>query len=370
MKNKSSIFTIIILTFTFLIFIAPTVFAKTRSSYLIDYIYSNQGLTEESGELFGETYEDTAQALEILKYYQAFTIESLFGVENKVDQAELRDYLNEQLEEIFDSNTIVLYEVFNILRSLDLIGFVIDNALNETIEDYLNSCSHNDGGFRPNDTSDTRDLTSTFYAYQIYDLLGIEFPNLTIHKSWILDCSNLDGGYGGTPTLPSTILTTYYATFLIGELDNVDALISKSKTSEYFSSLYVNDEYDFLKNGGYLPTAQSIYPLLSSTFLCTAAINYIDHSKLNESATIDWVIYRQNHQDGGFSDKFTYDNQELSSIRTSYYAFKTLILFGAEALLNENAFMVEFDFLILTIVCTVFGALVIIGYVIWRKRKI
>ncbi|TFG11546.1 MAG: hypothetical protein EU535_07130 [Promethearchaeota archaeon] len=370
MKNKNRFFTITILTFTFFIIIAPMALAKTRSAYLIDYIYSNQGVSEDSGELFGLSYEDTAQSLEILKYYNAFTIEGILGVENKVDKVELSDYLEEELVDIFDSKTVLLYDVYNILKSLNLIDSSIGTALSVRIERYLNSSSHNSGGFSPINTSNTRDLTSTFYAYKIYDLLGAEFPNSTIHKNWIFDCYNFDGGFGGNSTLPSTILTTYYAIVLISELDDLDSLNTKSITLDYLSSFYMDNEYDSLKYGGYLPATQSTYPLLSSTFLCTTAIDYINSARLNRTATVNWVIDRQNFQDGGFSDIFSLNNQESSSIPGSYYAFKTLELFDAQSSLNQNDFMVEFDFFVLLIVFSVFGALVILAYVIWRKRKI
>ena len=344
--------------------------AKTRSSYLIDYIYSNQGVSEDNGELFGLTYEDTAQALEILKYYNAFSIEGVLGVEHKVDKVELSDYLEEQLVHMFDSKTILIYDVYYILQSLNLIDSSIGTALSERIERYLNSSSHNSGGFSSLNTSDTRDLSSTFYAYKIYDLLGAEFPNSTIHENWILDCYNNDGGFGGNSTLPSTILTTYYAIVLIAELDDLDSLITKSITVDYLTSFYMDNEYDSIKYGGYRPATQSTYPLISSTFLCTSVIDYINPARLNRTETVNWVIDRQNFQDGGFSDIFTLNNQELSSIPASYYAFKTLILFDAQSSLNINDFMVEFDFFVLLIVFSVCGALVILVYVIWRKRKV
>jgi hypothetical protein len=251
-----------------------------------------------------------------------------------------------------------------------LIDSTIETTLGERIEEYLNSTSHNNGGFSSINTSDTRDLTSTYYAYKIYGLLGAEFPNSTIHESWILDCFNLDGGFGGNSTLPSTILTTYYAVILIAELDDIDSLNAKSMTLDYLTSYFINDEYDPLKYGGYLPATQSTYPLLSSTFLCTTAIDYINPARLNKTATANWVIDRQNYQDGGFNDIFSLDNQELSSIPASYYAFKTLTLFGLESLLNQHDFMVEFDFFVLIIVFSVFGVLVVVAYLIWRKRKI
>ena len=370
MKNKLKLFTIILLTFTSLIIIAPLVAAKTRDSYMINYIYANQGLIEDSEDFFGDNYEENTQALQILDYYNAFSIEGPFGVEHQVDKVDLSNYLEDNLYDMFDSNTLLLYDLYNILQAFDLIGYAIDSALNLTIQKYLNSSSHVGGGFSPINTSISRDLASTFYAYQIYNLIGVDFPNKTVQENWILSCFKLDGGYAGNSTLTSTLLTTYYAVALISQLDNVDALVSKSKTLEYLNSFFINDTYDQIGYGGYLPSTIATFPLLSSTHFAATAINYIQSSDLHEKATVSWILDRQNFQDGGFSDKYSENNQELSSITTTFYAFNSLLLFNSLSSLDQDIFMVEFNYLILTIVLVAIGILVVIAYVIWRRRRI
>ena len=373
MKNKLKLFTIILLTFTSLIIIAPLVAAKTRDSYMINYIYANQGLIEDSEDFFGDNYEENTQALQILDYYNAFSIEGPFGVEHQVDKVDLSNYLEDNLYDMFDSNTLLLYDLYNILQAFVLIGYTIDSALNVTVQKYLNSSSHVSGGFSPINTSISSDLASTFYAYQIYNLLGVEFPNKTIHENWILSCFRIDGGYAGNSTLTSTLLTTYYAVVLISELDSVNALMSKSKTLEYLNSFFINDTYDQIGYGGYLPMELAVFPLLSSTYFAATAIDYIQgnqSSYLHKDATVSWILERQNFQDGGFSDKYSENNQELSSITTTSYAFKTLMLFDSLSSLDQEVFMVEFNYLILTIVLVAIGILIIISYVIWRRRRV
>jgi hypothetical protein len=337
---------------------------------MIDFIYANQGVIEDSEDFLGETYQENAQALQILNHYDALKIEGVLGVENQVDKVELSNYLEDNLNDMLDSNTLLLYDLYYILQAFDLIGYSIDSALNVTIQKYLNSSSHVDGGFSPINSSNSRDLTSTFYAYQIYDLLGIEFPNKTIHENWILSCFKIDGGYAGNSTLTSTLLTTYYAVVLINELDSVDALVSKSKTLEYLNSFFINDTYDLIRYGGYLPMDIAVFPLLSSTYFAATAIDCIQSSNLHVDATVSWVLDRQNFQDGGFSDKYSENNQELSSITTTFYAFNSLMLFNSLSSLDKDVFMVEFNYLILTIVLVVIGILIIVAYIIWRRRRV
>ena len=333
---------------------------------MINFIYANQGLTESRNNFFGENYEENTQALQILAKFNAFSFE---GGKYQVDKIDLGNSLEDNLTDMFDSNTLLLCDLYNILQALDLIGYSY-SGLNTTIQNYLNSCSNVEGGFSPINTSNSRDLTSTFYAYQIYHLLGIEFPNKTIQESWILNCSSIDGGYAGNSTLPSTLLTTYYAVFLISELDNVNALANKSKTLDYLNSLFVTDKYDSIKYGGYLPSQLAVFPLLSSTYYAITAINLIESSNLHRDPTVSWILDRQNYQDGGFSDKYSENNQELSSITATFYAFKSLMLFDSLSLLNQDVFMVEFNYFILTIVLIAVGVLIIIAYMIWRRRRI
>ena len=337
---------------------------------MINFIYANQGLVEGSDDFFGDNYEQNTQALEILDNYNAFSIEGPLGVEHQVDKVDLAYYLEDNLNDMFDSDTLLLYDLYNILQAFHLIGYNIDSTLNLTIQKYLNSSSHVGGGFSPTNTSLSRDLASTFYAYQIYSLLKVDFPNKTIHENWILSCFKFDGGYAGNSSLTSTLLTTYYAVVLISELDNVDALISKSKTLEYLNSFFINDTYDPIGYGGYLPMTLATFPLLSSTYFAATAINLIQPSDLHKKATVSWVLDRQNFRDGGFSDKYSENNQELSSITTTSYAFNILMLFNSLSSLDQDVFMVEFNYLILTIVLVAIGILIIIAYIVWRRRRV
>jgi len=347
--------------------IIPLASAKPRDSYLVDFIYSKQV----GDEGFGNSYQDTAQALEILDYFNAFTVEGLFGVENKVDVATLGDYLNDQLTEMFEDKNVNLYDLYSILKSLTYLNYLIDSDLSLNIYAYLNSSGHVNGGFAPTNTSKAVNVVSTFYAYQIYDLLEVDMPNQTIHVNWLLSCNNTDGGYGGNSTLSSNILTTSQVVILIKELTgSTDNLVNKTATLEYLTSFYISNAADVNNFGGYLPDITALNVLLSSSFICSDSIRLIDSTELHQVPTINMVLSRQNFQDGGFSDKIPGVYQELSSVTASYYAFKILFSFDSLHLLNEEIFMVEFNYMLLTIVLLAIGILVFVAYWVWRKRKI
>ena len=124
-------------------------------------------------------------------------------------------------------------------------------------------------------------MVSTYYIYKILKIMGEPFDNQTLHKGWVLSCNNTDGGYGGNQTLSSTLITTYYAVYLINELGIINDLANQTATLNYFKSLYIGDSNNLEHYGGYLPDLYAEFPLLSSTFFCVEGIGLIDDTELN-----------------------------------------------------------------------------------------
>jgi hypothetical protein len=60
----------------------------------------------------------------------------------------------------------------------------------------------------------------------------------------------------------------------------------------------------------------------------------------------------------------------MSSVVSSYYAFKTLEIFGSLGKLKAEVFMVEFNYWILFIIFASIGVIAVIGVIIWRRRRI
>jgi hypothetical protein len=347
---------------TILIVITPIVSAKSRNKYLTDFIFTQQ----EDSLGFGESDEDTAYALEIIDYFNLYIIQGLFGSISKVDISAFKENLEEKVNDLLGQG---LYTIYYLLKSLDILGYSIDTDLSNKLHNYLNQTEQLDGGFSLTNTSTSADMISTYFAYQIYTFLDLEFPNITTHTNWILQCNNSDGGYGGNSSLSSTILTTYYAVDLIDSLGDVNDLDDKIATLNYLNSFYISNPSDVNNFGGYLPDNSAENALLSSTYFCVKAINLLDPSQ-KKYATTNWVLSHQNFQDGGFSDHSTTGEPELSSISTSYYAFSILLTFDAINLLNSEIFMVEFNYIILIVVLSVIGIIILILFFIWRKRRI
>ncbi|GAJ04094.1 unnamed protein product, partial [marine sediment metagenome] len=238
--------------------------------------------------------------------------------------------------------------------------------LHDKIYEYINETVQSSGGFSPTNTSTNANMISTFYIYNVFTLIDEPVENQTIHKNWVLSCNNTDGGYGGNQSLSSTLLTTYYAIYLVDGLGEVSDLANHTSTLNYLKSFYITDTDNLDNYGGYLPDEFAENSLLSSTYFCVEGIRLIDSNELNKGATVNWVLNHQNFQDGGFSDHDEENDQKLSSIRASYYAFEILKGFGSLDLLNEEIFMVEFSFLILIIVTSIIGIIIAAIYLIWR----
>jgi len=339
--------------------------AKTRQSYLTEFIFSNQV----GNERFGSSYQDTAYSLEIIDYYNLYQISGLFGAEIKIDISDFQENLESALDVKFSSGDIKLFELYYLIKSLELLDATLNSTLRMQISTYVNQTEQAEGGFSSNNSTSTADMTSTYFAYEIKTYLNEEL-NHTLMKSWILSCNNSDGGYGGNSTLNSSQFTSYLAVYLIDQIGNLNELVNRTATLNYFKSFYVSDSNNLYNYGGYLPELLSQTTLFSSTFYCVNAISLLDNTQLSKAATLNWILDRQNFEDGGFSNLYGGTVQGASSISASYYAFKLLVNFDSEGLLNEDIFMVEFNFIILIILLVVIATVIGLIYFIWRKRKI
>jgi len=348
--------------------IAPIASAKTRQSHIIDFLYENHN----DDESFGISTQDNANAIEIIDFYNAYLIEGFLQATKKVDIPTLEVYLEDKITSMFNEGEINIYDLFSLLSTLDFLGKIdsLDLDLHDKIYEYINETVQSTGGFNPTNTSTSANLISTFYIYNIFTLINETVEDQTLHKNWVLSCNNTDGGYGGNPTLPSTLLTTYYSIYLVKELGNVSDLANQNSTLDYLKSFYIKDSDNLENFGGYLPDTFDKNSLLSSTYFCVEGIRLIDSNELNKIATVNWVLNHQNFRDGGFSDHDEGNDQRLSSISASYYAFEILKGFDSLDLLYEDIFMVEFNFLILIIVLSIAGITIAAIYIVWRKRRI
>ncbi len=82
--------------------ITPVALAKTRQSHLIDFIYSHQN----GNESFGVSPQDTANAIEIINYYNAYVVEILFEPTKSVEKSALKGYLGDEIQAMFDTGEI------------------------------------------------------------------------------------------------------------------------------------------------------------------------------------------------------------------------------------------------------------------------
>ncbi|MFW9990248.1 MAG: hypothetical protein ACFFC3_16530, partial [Candidatus Odinarchaeota archaeon] len=269
---------IIISLFLFLITLnlVPSVLGKTRQSYLISFIKSNEiesnGFTNAYGNDDLISFEATAYALEILENY---------GTRPHEIEA-LQDNLENEIKEMFSLDQVDLFDLFYLMKSLNILEYEIDLNLESKIHQYLNETKQIEGGFSFSNSSSLVSLTSTYYAIQIYSLINEPIQNLSVHKNWILSCNNTDGGYGGNQSLSSNLLNTYFAVSLLDKLWNITDLVNINQTLSYIKSFYINDSVDIDNYGGYLPDDTARYAILSSSYFCVKSISLIDPGEINK----------------------------------------------------------------------------------------
>jgi len=366
LRNKYKNLILIFLAFFIIISVIPSVLAKTRNGYLIDFILDTEiepngfsnGISDESEV----SLEATAFAIDILDYY---------GVRLS-DVEQVQETLKQNIITILDGDEINLYDLYYLIKSLNLLEYSFESSLLKKISVFINGTQQLDGGFSFSNTSSFVNIISTFYVIQLFRLIDQSIPNITLHQSWVLSCYNGDGGFGGNSNLPSTLTSTYYAVLVLDEfVENLNSLIDLNKTVNYINSLYIMNSADVNNFGGYAPDEIATFALLSSTYFCTKILSLIDEDELNIAATIEWVLDHQNVQDGGFVDNTEAYQQKFSSVTSSYYAFETLkILNPSLSKLKQEIWMVEFNFWILGIVIISLSVVIAISVLMWKKRRI
>jgi len=364
LKSKRN-FIVVLLIFFWTLSIIPSVFGKTRNTYLVSFIINNEIESEGFSNAITNTskvsLEATADALNILDHFRR----------NPHEKGSLQENLKGKIEDMLDKDAVDLYDLSFLLGSLDSLDYSIEENLMNKIYKYLNETEQNSGGFALSNASKSPSLSSTYYVIQLYSLIDKPIENKAIHIDWVLSTYNSDGGYGGNISLVSTIPSTFHAISILNELGNLSDITNINQTLSFLKSFYVDNNADTINYGGYLPDNNAKHALLSSTYYCVKAISLIRDDELNKIETTKWLLSRQNFQDGGFTDVNEGFEQSASSIVASYYAFLTLKIFDPQlSSLSKETWMVEFNYWILFIVLGSIGLIIAIATYWWRKRRI
>ncbi|MBD3216104.1 MAG: hypothetical protein GF311_26055 [Candidatus Lokiarchaeota archaeon] len=358
MKKRNLSLVVILFSLVSLLCLSPLVAAKARKSYITDFIIENrisksEGFTNSIDEQI-ISFEATFYSLEILNSYGL--------INQEIDVSGLQSTLSEDLTDMLSSEEFSQYDLFYILSSLEILGY--DSTPDVAIESYLNQTEIATGGFAYTNTSSSSTLISTYFALRNYQLIGIEIPNRTLHLNWILMCNNSDGGFGGKISLNSTLLNTFYAILSIDILDESTSLPDTSATISYAQSFY-----SIL--GGYKPDLSASSPLLSSTHSAVNIISSINPNAYNDqTATINWILDRQNTIDGGFSDVHSALQEQKSSVSSTYLAYESLNTLDALGYLDQQFGRVEFNWVVLLGLLVGIGVVIALGVYLWNKRKL
>ena len=380
--SKIRILIIFTLVFIMTFSIIPSVQAKPRKTYITDFLYEceieDEGFSN-SVENDDDISEDaTTYALEILDEFDLLQKKDLFGtVEHEINTTDLPDELEGSAKSEADSGDPDIYKLYFLLKSLEILednngDYEVSSSLKGGIRTFADSLLQKGGGYAASQTSTSATMASTYFALKIYDLLDKDYANKSITIYWIRSCQNSDGGYGGSIDSSSTILNTYYAILSLDEIEDVDELSNKDSTIDYLQSFFEDNENDAGNYGGYYPDEDAENTMISSTFYCIMGISIIDDGELEEEEeTLEWILNRQNFKDGGFKDIDDGSEQKYSSVVNSYYAFEVISLLDDDLVsLNEEIFMVEFNYWILVGLLIGIGVVAVAIIIIRRKRRI
>jgi hypothetical protein len=113
------------------------------------------------------------------------------------------------------------------------------------------------------------------------------------------------------------------------------------------------------------------------TYYCVSIQNELNSSKLNNDATLDWILSRQSPYDFGFNDVSSVSGIEYSSAKLSYYAVKSNLIFDEEAFGSSNSDLMNEElwdlstsgWLVAAIVIGSLGLAALAGYGIYRYKN-
>ncbi|MFX1277567.1 MAG: prenyltransferase/squalene oxidase repeat-containing protein [Promethearchaeota archaeon] len=362
MKKKNRVIAFFSLFLVCFLIMTPIVLGATRGTYLLNYVSSQQN----GNNGFGDSHESTARALEILDYFNAL---------ERVNTSATQQYLRSEIVKMFDNNAINLYDLYYLLKSIDILNSTtteVSTGLKEKIKLYLEDLNQTGGGFSPtNATESSSTMISTYFAIETYSiLLDDAFQVMEIHKTWIKNCRDpITGGYQGniTASIPS-LINTYCAVSIMQRAGAIGELTDIIKTVSYCNSFLVSMEADQTNFGGYLPDLTADNALISSTYYSIQVIYMLSSNAPLKENTINWIYNRQNFLDGGFTDIIYESVQGYSSIASSYFALKSLVLLGAS--LDIEIWMVEFNYIILIVIFIILAIIIGIAIFLWRRRKL
>ncbi len=352
--------------------IIPFVAAQPRKTYLTNFLIDNQKTNKgfvNTNFTDSVDFEATVMALEMINYYNLFTVKDWFGTKtDKVNGTRMQKSIKGKVGDMIDAGTWDIYELYYMLKSIDILNGSIGSDREDEIKSYLDKTFRSGGGFAATNVSSYASVASTYFVIKIHDLIGKSLDNKDLHIDWLLNCQNSDGGFGGNSSMPSTVVNTYYAVFALDNLDTLDD-VDEKEVVDYIEQFYVDNEADEKNYGGYKPTEDATRAILSSTYYCVQVLSILDNKTMHEETT-KWVLSLQNFYDGGFADN-TDARPRVSSVIGSYFAFHILKSFDENLLyMDEEIFMVQFNWIIFIIVMSVLGVAIAVVIMLRRRRKI
>lgn len=374
-KTKKVFIELILLVLISISFLSmiPHAYAKSRWSYLSDFIINNR--VENEGFANSNQYNDTVSYE--ATYYALKMLSELNILASQPDLDILKEKLSTNVEtELNNLDTNSLLEFYYLLYSLELLDGMdkITSTQNSEISEFVNNTQAASGGFGDYNNTDPT-VFHTYFAAKIHLLLyeTETMPDGESHTNFVVSSFNSDGGYGGTASEVSSILSTYYAVLGVNTFTDLTYISTQNESSiSYIMNFYMSDSNDPENYGGFSEITNPNRSMISTTFYCVFSMNYLDTSRLNSQATVQWILEHQNLNDGGFVDAANKDSIVYSSMKSTYYAFTMLKYFDPTlASLNENFWDVETNWFVLVFaLLVIFTLIVAIGFYLWKRRQI
>jgi prenyltransferase beta subunit len=359
--------------------------ATSRKDLLEDFCISNQSAT--GG--FNDYNDGTSEITEFTSSANLFILYKIDPTLEKIDKSKAEFWFIDQLNDFTSVSSTEKYipnAYYALLGSWFLNATSnntanVDEAITE-MNSFYNETSYGYNGAN----SPISTISDTYFAVEFLHLastirLSTDFSSLnsTDIASFVLSCWNSDdNAFGGSPDGEGNPIDSYYAIQTLIKLDKMDLFNYEEELSEFIDTFYSDDPIFESHYGGYSHTPNS--PSSSSlmmTYYCVSIQNELNSSKLNNDATLDWILSRQSPYDFGFNDVSSVSGIEYSSAKLSYYAVKSILIFDEEAFGSSNSDLMNEElwdlstsgWLVAAIVIGSLGLAALAGYGIYRYKN-
>lgn len=274
-----------------------------------------------------------------------------------------------------EGGEISVFASFHAVRALVLVDK--QGRIQNKLITFLDSCIKDANGWANKPTGE-KSLVTTYLALDCYNsyLGNLTYVRDTLGMTesiiaYTLSCyDGATGGFKAAVGATVSLEATFSALEILETLNATERFENGAKTLAFVDSLKSSDENYPERYGGFHEMGESESTLVA-TYHASLVKHILDNSTDPNSLTRSWITSRQNRADGGFIEPASVETDLESSLISSFYAVRALVVYNPDlSLLKGTDWTVEFDWVPLIILIIVVAAIIVVIVWVWKRRSL